>query len=300
METVAIETLPQGITVAQVLKQSRQVLASAGIDTAAQEVLWLLEYALHTTPIKLHTDGQRRLTPSECAEIQRLVARRAAREPLQYILGTQEFCGLEIAVSPEVLIPRPETELVVEETLLCVALHRPSVIVDVGTGSGCIAVAVASVLPQASIYAIDASGSALAVARRNLERHHPGRDVTCLAGDLCQPLEAIGLSSAVDVIVSNPPYVSERAWQGLQPEVRDHEPRTALVGGVTGTEVHDRLLAQAWRFLAPGGWLIMEVGMGQAEAVCQSALESGRYAEPTVRKDAAGIDRIVRVRSRGT
>lgn len=296
---MAIETLPQGITVAQVLKDSQRILAAAGIDTAAQEVRWLLESALHTTRTRIHTDGGRRLTPLESAEMQRLIARRAAREPLQYILGTQEFCGLEISVSPEVLIPRPETELVVEEALRCVDPHRPSTIVDVGTGSGCIAVAVASALPQASIYAIDASVSALAVARRNLDRHHPDRDVTCLAGDLCQPLKAVGRASSVDAILSNPPYVSEGDWQVLQPEVRDHEPRAALVAGVTGTEVHDRLLDQAWRFLVPGGWLIMEVGMGQADVVCRSALASRRYAEPTVRKDAAGIDRIVCVRSRG-
>lgn len=298
METVAIDTFPREATLAHILKQSRRTLALAGIDTAEQEACWLLEHALGTTRVKLHVDGDRRLSSMECVAVQHLVARRAAREPLQYILGTQEFYGLEIAVTPDVLIPRPESELVVEEARRCVAARRASMIVDVGTGSGCIAAAVASYLPQASVYAIDDSAAALGVARKNIERHGLGGRVTCLFGDLCRPLETMGLKAPADVILSNPPYVTEAEWHGLQPEVRDHEPRRALVAGMIGTEVHRRLLEEAWRFLAPSGRLIMEVGTGQMEAVCQLALESQRYGAPTIRNDSAGIARVVSLRKR--
>jgi release factor glutamine methyltransferase len=196
-----------------------------------------------------------------------------------------------------VLIPRPETELLVEEARRVLTRKNAETIVDIGTGSGCLAVALASVVPTARIYAVDCSASALEVARKNIARHGVESQVTCVHGDLCMPLKAMGLAGQVDVIVSNPPYVMEAEWPHLQPEVREFEPRSALVGGVTGIKVHSRLLDEAWKYLVPGGWLFMEVGIGQSEAVCRLAVQTGRYADPTVRRDTAGIDRIIRVQS---
>ncbi len=287
-------------TVAEVLARSRQRLARAGIENDSHEAAWLLEEALRTTRLRLTLEGGRRLTESECAEVEALIGRRAGREPLQYILRSQEFCGLDFDVSPAVLIPRPETELLVEEAKQVLIGKSPATVVDVGTGSGCLAVTLASVMPDTRVYAVDCSASALAVAENNAARHSLCGRIACALGDLCEPLEFMGLAGQIDVIVSNPPYISEAEWLSLQPEVRDFEPRVALVGGTDGIEVHRRLLDQAWRYLKPGGWLFMEMGRGQSQAVRQLAIATGRYAQPTVRRDAAGIDRIIRIQSLGS
>ena len=283
------------MTVAQLVAKSCEVLARAGIETAAQEATWLLERALHTTGLKLTIERNRVVRSSELAEAETLIARRALREPLQYILGSQEFCGLDFEVSSAVLIPRPETELLVEEARQALVGRDRPIIVDIGTGSGCLAVTLGALIPGARIYAVDCSESALAVAEKNVARHSVERTVTCVLGDLCSPLEFLGLVGQVDVIVSNPPYIAEAEWPTLQPEVRDFEPRGALVAGAAGIEVHGRLLDQAWRVLVPGGSLLMEVGKGQSDTVCRVAVQTGHYAQPTVRRDAAGIDRIVRI-----
>ncbi|HEX2056167.1 MAG TPA: peptide chain release factor N(5)-glutamine methyltransferase [Nitrospiraceae bacterium] len=300
MDTVAsVEpSSTTGMTVAQLLNQSRKLLASAGIEMAALEASWLLEEALQTTALKLAVERNRILTPSERHQAETLIARRAAREPLQYILRSQEFCGLDFEVSCAVLIPRPETELLVEETKQALIGRDRATVVDIGTGSGCLAVTLATLVPSACVYAVDSSAAALSVAERNIARHSVEGRVICLQGDLCSPLSALGLAGQVDVIVSNPPYIAESEWSALQPEVRDFEPRRALVAGEGGVEVHRRLLEQAWKFLAPGGWLFMEIGKGQSEAIRRLAVRTGRYREPSVRRDAAGIDRVVRVQSR--
>lgn len=287
------------MTVGQLVDRSRGMLARIGVESAACEATWLLEKALQTTGLKLAIERNRMLTPSEYAEAERVIARRAAREPLQYILGSQEFCGLDFEVSPAVLIPRPETELLVEEARQVLIGTDGATIADIGTGSGCLAVTLAVAVPAARIYAVDCSESALAVAEKNVARHSVQERVTCVPGDLCSPLRGMGLAGEVDVIVSNPPYITEAEWPTLQPEVRDFEPRGALVAGIAGIEVHRRLLDQAWGYLVPGGWLFMEVGTGQWEAVCRFAVQTGRYADPTVRQDAAGIDRIIRIQSLG-
>jgi release factor glutamine methyltransferase len=298
-EETSTECLP-GPTVAEVLARCRQTLVHAGIESGSNEAVWLLEKALRTTLLRVTLEVDRRLTESECAEVEALIGRRAAREPLQYIFGSQEFYGLDFDVSPAVLIPRPETELLVEEAKHVLIGKPPAIVVDVGTGSGCLAVTLASVVRNTSVYALDCSPSALAVAQDNVARHSLSGRVTCALGDLCGPLESMGLAGQVDVIVSNPPYIAEAEWFSLQPEVRDFEPRVALVGGGVGIEVHRRLLDQAWQYLKPGGWLFMEMGIGQSEAVHQFALATGRYAHPTIRRDAAQIDRIIRIQSLGT
>ena len=296
----AISTEPPtktGVTVGELLDQSRRMLARSGIETAALEATWLLGRALHTTGLKLSIERNRMLTHLECVEAETLIGRRAAREPLQYILGSQEFCGLDFEVDPAVLIPRPETELLIEEAVQAVIGKDQPIIVDIGTGSGCLAVTFATLLPSAEVYAEDSSSAGVAVSRRNIVRHSVQGKVTCLLGDLCSPLECRRLAGQVDVMVSNPPYIAEQEWPALQAEVRDFEPRGALVAGPTGNEIHSRLIEQAWRYLVPGGWLFMEVGKGQSDAVCRLAARTGRYAEATVRRDVAGIERIVRLQS---
>jgi release factor glutamine methyltransferase len=285
------------VTVGELLNRSRQALTRAGVERPALEATWLLEKVLQTTGLRLHVERSRVLTHPECIEAETLIARRSAREPLQYVLGSQEFCGLDFEVDPTVLIPRPETELLVEEALQAVSGKDHPIIVDIGTGSGCLAVTLATRLPSAEVYAVDSSPAALAVARKNIVRHSVGGKIACLLGDLCSPLACHRLVGQVDVIVSNPPYIAEQEWPALQPEVRNFEPRGALVAGATGIEVHGRLIEQAWRYLVPGGWLFMEVGKGQSDAVCRLAAGTGRYAGATFRLDAAMIERIVRLQS---
>ncbi|MDH4329829.1 MAG: peptide chain release factor N(5)-glutamine methyltransferase, partial [Nitrospira sp.] len=222
-----------------------------------------------------------------------LVSRRAAREPLQYILGTQEFCGLEFQVSSAVLIPRPETEVLVQETLRAVDLDNESVLVDMGTGSGCVAITLATILGKARIVAVDRSPEALAVAKDNAERHAVAEKIQWVEGDLLSALRGLGMAGAVDVIASNPPYIAEADWAGLQPEVREFEPRSALFSGPKGTEFHERLLRESKEFLAPGGSLVMEIGQGQYMAVRQMAEHIGGYAPLRVVEDEAGIERVV-------
>ncbi len=195
-----------------------------------------------------------------------------------------------------VLIPRPETELLVQEALKEGGFVEGSVLVDVGTGSGCIAVTVATVLNGMTILALDHSAAALAVAKKNAERHGVGDKIIWKEGDLLSPLYECELAGRVDVIMSNPPYIPESLWNELQPEVRDFEPKSALVSGPMGTEFHERLLQDAREFLVPGGLLAMELGQGQEALVKQAMDRIGGYTGLQTIKDEAGIERVLIVR----
>lgn len=234
-----------------------------------------------------------------------LVRRREQREPTGYITGHREFWGLDIEVRPGVLVPRPETEFLIEETLSRLSpdesgsarladrataglLNQPRVsIADVGTGSGCIAVAIARWLPAADIIAIDASEEALAVARRNAERHEVAGRVRFLRANLLA-----GVAGPFDAVVSNPPYVPAPDLAGLQPEVRDHEPLAALVAGHDGLGVIRRLVPEAAAVLRPGGWLLFEFGFGQVDGVRATVAAEPRLELVEVRADLAGIPRV--------
>jgi release factor glutamine methyltransferase len=219
---------------------------------------------------------------------------------LQYILGTQEFCGLELDVNPAVFIPRPETELLVESVAQLISVERQATIVDVCTGSGCLAVAIARLRPYARVFAIDLSNASLDVARQNAARHAVGERITWLEGDLLGALEGQQLEGRIDVIVSNPPYIAEPDWETLQPEVRLFEPRGALVAGPQGTEMHERLLDEAGQYLSPGGVLIMEIGAGQAHEVRRIVDQISGYRFHQLVYDAAGLERVAIVERAGT
>jgi release factor glutamine methyltransferase len=283
-------------TIDGLLAWTRQVLERAGIEHAAQESRWLMGHALGLESHHLASKAEQPVSPEQRIQAESLVSRRAAHEPLQYILGTQEFCGLDFFVSPAVLIPRPETEVLLQEALRAVDLNKDSVLVDVGTGSGCLAVTLAKIVMRARVFAVDRSPEALAVAKGNAERQTVADRIEFLEGDLLAPLRDRGLTGQVDVIVSNPPYIAEPDWAGLQPEVRDFEPRSALVSGPTGTEFHERLLRESKPYLLPGGSLVMEIGQGQRPAVQRMAEQLGGYTPVEIAKDGAGIERIVVVR----
>ncbi len=300
MDAVALPPQSAGqATLGEMIDEARGLLEQAGIESAGQEAFWIVEHVLRLPVHHMVTDRERLLSPVELAAARGLIMRRAGREPLQYILGTQEFCGLEFHVDRAVLIPRPETELLVEYAAQRIPAERKAIIVDVCTGSGCIAVAIARKRPHARVIATDLSNPSLAVARQNAVCHAVGERITWLEGDLLGALAGQGLEGQVDLIVSNPPYITEADWVTLQPEVRLFEPRGALVAGPQGTELHERLLHQSGRYLSSGGALIMEIGAGQARAMRRIVEQTPGYKFHRLIYDEAGLERVVIVERAG-
>jgi release factor glutamine methyltransferase len=280
-------------SIGTLLAEAEGNLKGAGIEQPILEAAWLLEHVLDLSPLMQRVRPEHQVTAADWARMQALIARRANREPLQYVLGTQEFCGREFRVTPSVLIPRPESALLVEETVRQCKENSGAAIVDVGTGSGCLAVSVAAALPEVRVLAIDVSPEALTVARDNMVQHGVDGRITCFCGDLLSPLETSLSMQRVDVILSNPPYIEEMNWMALQPEVRCFEPRLALAGGRDGMDLHRRLIQQASAYLRSGGVLLMEVGAGQAASVCRQAEENDWFRVYDVLRDEGGIDRVV-------
>ncbi|MBN1811881.1 MAG: peptide chain release factor N(5)-glutamine methyltransferase [Anaerolineae bacterium] len=246
----------------------------------------LLAHVLDASRATLLAHPERILTANHLTDYRTLTRRRASGYPLPYLTGHVEFYGLEFEVTPEVLVPRPETETLVDLALA----RRPATIVDVGTGSGCIAVALAVHLPQASVCAIDLSPAALAAARRNVERHGVAERVRLIVGDVLSPRP-----SPAELIVSNPPYISTGDCASLPVSVRDHEPRLALDGGPGGLTIVQRLLAQAPAVLNPGGAILVEIGAGQGEAADNLARTYFPQAAIRVHPDLAGRDRVLEI-----
>lgn len=280
-------------TISQALDwASGQLRASS--PTARLDAELLLAHVLGWPRARLLAEGRLPLDPQRESAFRSLVARRAALEPVAYLIGHKEFYGLDFVVDARVLVPRPETELLVEkalERLKVRTLERPN-IVDVGTGSGAIAVALALHLPEAQIMAIDISPAALELARQNVERHGLTERVRLLEGDLLDPLD-----QPVDLIVSNPPYT---ILSEIDEGVRRHEPRQALDGGADGLDLYRRLLAAAPAKLRPGGAVLLEIGATQAAAVAELARRSFPEASVAVHQDLAGRDRVIVIDDRVT
>ncbi len=287
------------VTLIEMINKASRTFYSAGITTGRLDAELLLCHTLGKDRAWLLAHIREAVDEQHRELFEQAVDRRALREPLQYILGKQEFWGLDFMVTQDVLIPRPETELIIETALTLVPNKDVRLtILDLCTGSGCIAVSLAKELASARIFASDKSEKALDVARENARRHGVADRVRFLEGDLFGSLEELDLRGRVDIMVSNPPYVPSEEYSTLQPEVRDHEPRMALLAGQNGTEIHQRIIDEAPEFLRSEGALIMEMGMGQAEALVHMIRENGTFNKPDVLKDLAGIERVIVARKK--
>lgn len=288
------------MTVLEVISRSSEFLARKGVDSPRLQTELLLAHVLKLPRMKLYLDFERKLAEPELNQLRELVLRRSQREPLQHLTGSTSFCGIEIAVSKHVLVPRPETELLAELgwKFLSTLNSQPSTCLDFGTGSGCIAIVLAMKCPTAQVIALDVSAEALAVAQQNAETHQVGGRIHFLHGDGFAALadRSRGRSPRqFDLIISNPPYIARAEIASLDPEVRDHDPRLALDGGVDGLDFYRRLAVDAPAFLKSDGQMMVELGDGQAEAARQ-IFEKQNWIVETVTDDYAQRARILTTR----
>ena len=276
------------ITIHDLVRGARDRFVSAGISAnlATLDAEVLARQVLGWDRARFLTDRDERATSVFLLNYEPLVARRERREPVSYILGTREFWGLAIEVGPDVLIPRPETELIVDETLALVGRDSSPIVMDVGTGSGCIAIALAREIPRARVIATDVSRYALEVARRNAVQHGVADRIRFVETSFLD-----GINGVADVIVSNPPYVPLVSEPGLTPEVRDYEPRVAVFAGEDGLEGLRSVIDSAIARLAPGGWLVMEFGYGQDSCVASLVNEVAGLDLIKIRHDLQEIPR---------
>jgi release factor glutamine methyltransferase len=285
-----------GPTVAQALAEASAALHANGITDARRDATALVMHTLGCDRTFLFTHDEDVLAPDALALLQLAVERRAQGEPLQYITGRQEFYGLEFEVTPAVLIPRPETELLVETALALLRATAAPQLCDVGTGSGCIPIALLHERMDARAVGLDISPAALAVAARNAARHGVEARLQLVVSDCFAALDET--ADRFDMILSNPPYVAAGDLAGLQREVRDFEPRVALTPGGDGLSVIRRLVADAPRLLAPGGHLLFEIGFNQHEAVAR-LIDARVWTLLDIHQDLQGIPRTVALRLRG-
>jgi release factor glutamine methyltransferase len=280
------------LTIGEILGWATALLSSAGVENARLEAECLLASLLGRDRLSLYAAAPERLPPLLLDPYRALVSRRRTREPLAYLTGTKEFWSLSLKVTPGVLIPRPETEVLVEAALARLEGLQAPVVAEVGTGSGAIAVAIAKTLPRARITATEVSSEALAVARENAGAHGVLPRISFLQGDLLEPLFDRNLAGPFDLIVSNPPYVATGELAALPSEVR-YEPVEALDGGPDGLRCHRRIIEGAPRLLRLGGWLALEMAPWQGDRLTSLLRDGGAFAEVAVIADLGRRPRVV-------
>ena len=282
-------------TIGKLVQWTQGYFSRKGIESPRLDAEILLAHTLGLKRIELYTNYDRPVPEENRAKFRNLVERRAERCPTAYITGGREFMSLEFRVTPDVLVPRPETEFVVESVLELVPGRESAdlLIADIGTGSGCICVSLATRLAKSRFLATDVSEKALAVARDNAGRHGVAERITFLRGDMLEPLAGGEFRGKINFLLSNPPYVSDEEWRTLMPEVRDYEPKEALLAGGDFLKYYRSLAAGGAEILAPGGRAIVEVGRDRAESVKKIFEENPAFCGTKLVKDYQGIDRIV-------
>ena len=286
------------MTVLEVIQKSAEFLEKRGVDSPRLQAELLLAHVLKLPRMKLYLNFDRTLTDSEADAARELVQRRGRREPLQHIVGSTSFCGFEIAVSRQVLVPRPETELLAEMgwEFLSKINPQPASALDFGTGSGCIAITLAAKCPSARIVALDVSPEALAQAERNARQSGVTERIEFRHGD---GLAALPPEDHFDLIISNPPYIPSGEIALLEPEVREFDPHGALDGGADGLDFYRRLAREAAEFLKPDGKLMLEFGDGQADAL-KRIFDEQMWIVESVRADYSQRQRILIARAQPT
>ena len=282
------------MTVLEAIQKSAEFLAKKNVESPRLQTELLLAHLLKMPRMKLYLNFERALSPTETDAFRELVKRRGQREPLQYIVGSTSFCGFEILVNRHALVPRSETELLAEEGWKFFGKNKTTVL-DFGTGSGCIAIALAVKCPNGKIVATDISPDALALARENAGRNNVAERIEFLQGN---GFAALSADSKFDLIVSNPPYIPSAEIETLQPEVRDFDPRAALDGGADGLEFYRLIAAQAGPFIKTGGKIMVEFGDGQAEAI-RKIFEDEKWIVEAVKEDYSQRARILIASSNG-
>lgn len=281
-------------TSSKLLTWSVERLIKAGVNSARLEAEILLAKAIRGRRQDVYLEPDRVLNLEELCEQQNFIRRRISREPISYILGQREFWSLDFKVTPDVLVPRPETEVLIEQLL---ETHKNQVtdglpqILDIGTGSGIIAVVAAKEIPDSRLTAVDISPSALAVAQENSRLHNVFEQIRFIQSDLFEHV-----TGRFDYILANPPYIPSRELAELMPDVRDYEPQAALDGGQDGLDYYKRIIPGAYEHLKDEGVLIMEIGMDQAMDIRCLVDQHGGYEDPEVIRDYSGRDRVVSVR----
>ena len=275
-------------TVRQLLEEAVPGLRESGVDTPILDAEVLLAHALRVSRTALLAHPEREPPPKVTAQFSEWITRRIAREPLAYIIGEREFQGLTFEVGPCALIPRQETEVLVDIAVESLLGVTSPLVADIGLGTGCVAIAIAHTIPGALVYGTEFSKEALELAVRNSRKLGVAERVRFMEGDLLGPLSGI----QVHIIVSNPPYIPTVELGCLQPEVARYEPREALDGGPDGLNVIRRLASESWEYLLPGGSLAVEVGAGQSRAVAELFREHG-FSDVRFAEDLSGIERVV-------
>jgi release factor glutamine methyltransferase len=280
-------------TVGDTLRYGVLKLDQAGVPSAPLAAELLLMHVLDRDRTYLYAHPEKQLQAAQAEAFLALIRKRAAGTPTQYLTGHQEFWGMDFEVTPDVLIPRPETEHLIEVALSRIGESRrnnPLQIADVGTGSGCIAVALAKEFPNANIFATDISSAALTIAQRNAARNNLSDRITFTE---CNLLEGVPQQPQLNLIVSNPPYVARKDVASLPIDVREHEPQIALFAGEDGMEIYPRLIAQAKNHLAEGGLLVLELGLGLFENVGDLLEARSGWTRVSATQDLAGIVRVI-------
>lgn len=288
---------PEGATVREVLREAIVFLSRAGVESARIDAEVLLCSALQASREEIYLDFDRPLGAESRKLVRELLQRRARREPVAYIIGKKEFWSLDFLVSRNVLVPRPETELLVELALKLATEVKGTDLVrilDLGTGSGAIAVSLARELKDAEIWASDISSGALKIARVNASRHGVEERIRFVHGDAFEPVQSQG--AFFDLVLSNPPYVRRSEIQDLPPEVREWEPRQALDGGEDGLESIRRIVQEGHLYAADGAFVALEIGADLARGVAALFAGVGSYSEISIHRDLAGKDRVVAAR----
>jgi len=280
-------------TIQKLLNWVAEYFGGKGVDSPRLSAELLLSHVLAKKRIELYTQFDRTVTEDQLTRLHDLVKRAGQREPIAYLVGKTEFYSLELNVSPDCMIPRPETELLVERAIeFLQGRSGPQIVCDLCTGSGCIATAIVKNCPNARIIATDIDDDALKVAAQNVQKHLLDERVELLCGDLFEPVTARLPGDRFDLIVCNPPYVNAAEYEALARNVRDYEPKLALFAGADGLDILRRVIQEAGGFLKPGGALMLEIGFSQDLAIKELLEQTGTFAEIRFDKDLQNHDRI--------